>query len=848
MSAVPEKPFSAMFLSGILAFLRRGRGLSALLLGSSLTLAAAPEPRSLEQEARIDALLGTLTLEQKVAQMVQPEIRYVTVDDQRRYGFGSILNGGGSFPQGDKRATRGDWLALADAYHQASLDRSEGSAGIPVIWGTDAVHGHNNVFGATLFPHNIALGAANNPALVGRIAEATALEVRATGQDWIFAPTVAVALDSRWGRTYESFSSQPALVVRLTPPAVRGLQSQHTIATAKHFIGDGGTLGGKDQGDTVLPLEALLRIHGAGYEAAIDADVLTVMVSFSSWNGDKVHGSRQLLTEVLKEQMGFDGFVISDWNGIGQVRFCSNDDCAAAINAGIDMVMVPQHWRAFLRNTAQQVRDGVIAQARIDDAVRRILRVKLRAGLLDEPRLPSARAADLPPDIVGSPAHRALAADAVRESLVLLKNDRGTLPLSSNASILVAGSLADDIARQSGGWTLSWQGTGNQNSDFPGATSIFAGIERQVAAGGGRAMLRPDGDYESKPDVAVVVFGEIPYAEGAGDVTDLNHGARYASDLALLRQLHADSIPVVAVFVTGRPAWTNPELNASDAFVVAWLPGSEGSAVADVLFAEPSSDLDFRGRLPMSWPAHDANPSDPSETVGEALFPVGYGLRLSDQATFTAKLDEVSYSKPATLEEVIFDRRSQPPWIMMMSDGEGVVHQVRGARSISADALLRVETMDYRVQEDARRLLWAPSGADRQRPAAGIFWQHVDGDTVDLASTFDDDAVLALHLKVAAAPAASVELVLRCGERCAGVVDVTEDLRRSTAAIWFDLQVPLQCFRDRGADLSHVTSPLGIFSGSPLDMVIADVRVREPRPGDTPVACPVDAPALQGAN
>ena len=819
--------------------LRLTRAMLMLLALHGMELLAASD---VGEEARIDAILATLTLEQKVAQMIQPEIRDVSVEDQRRYGFGSVLNGGGSFPGGDKHASPSDWLALADAFYDASLDRSLGSAGIPVIWGTDAVHGHNNVYGATLFPHNIGLGATHNPALAGRIAEATAREVRATGQDWIFAPTVAVAVDPRWGRTYESFSSQPDLVTSFVAPVVEGLQSQQTIATAKHFIGDGGTRRGEDQGDTVLPLDELMRIHGPGYEAAIEAGVLTIMASFSSWNGQKVHGSRQLLTEVLKEGMGFDGVVVSDWNGIGQVRYCSNDDCAQAINAGIDMVMVPEEWKAFMDTTLQQVRDDVIPQARIDDAVRRILRVKLRAGLIDDPRPPSARAAEQPVGTLGAPAHRALAADAVRQSLVLLKNNDELLPLKPTADILVAGSAADDIARQSGGWTLSWQGTGNSQEDFPGATSIFQGIQQQVISGG-RVRLRQDGAYEEKPDVAVIVFGEDPYAEGVGDVAHLSHSARYPEDLALMRRLQEDGVPVVGVFITGRPAWTNPELNASNAFVVAWLPGSEGSAVADVLFAVPGDEYDFRGQLPMPWPAHDADPAGAADVVPAALFPAGYGLRLTDRISIDPALDETAHGEAPPVEEVLFDRRSQPPWSLMIAGKRGACsgyaaripcRQIRSLMSRSGTTRYRKMPVGYA----GGRLV----GTD---PRPAVLWQHVDGKMTDLQDSFPDGAVVALHLRVDARPAAPVELAMRCGEDCGGAIDVSDSLQRAPASSWFDLQFPLRCFHERGVDLGRVTIPLVIRSADALDVTIADVRIRESRAGDGPRACPSDSTATR---
>jgi beta-glucosidase len=589
-------------------------------------------------EARIHALLSSLTLEQKVAQMVQPDIRSVTPDDVRRYRLGSILNGGGAFPANRKYSTVADWVALADAFYDASMDGTNGPA-IPILWGTDAVHGHNNVIGATLFPHNIGLGAMRDPDLVEQIGAATAREVAATGIDWTFAPTVAVVRDDHWGRTYEGYSEDPEIVRAYAGRMVTGLQGAagtaafldgaHVLATAKHYIGDGGTALGVDRGDNRASEKQLLETHGQGYVSALGAGVQTVMVSYSLWQGWKMHGHQYLITDVLKNRMGFDGLVVSDWNGIDEVQGCAKDKCAAAVNAGIDLFMVPEDWKSFLANTVAQVKAGEIPQTRIDDAVARILRVKLRAGLFERGR-PSSRPLANHFDELGAPAHRAIARQAVRESLVLLKNRGALLPLDPAKKILVAGDGADDIGKQCGGWTISWQGSGNTNADFPGATSIFAGIRAAVAANGGSATLSVDGSFEDKPDAAVVVFGENPYAEYEGNVKSLDYRqvprGGGGKDLALLQKLKAAGIPVVAVFLTGRPLWVNPEINASDAFVVAWLPGTEGGGVADVLF-KSANGFDFRGRLSYSWTKHAEQPvvnrGDPRDL---AAYPYGYGL------------------------------------------------------------------------------------------------------------------------------------------------------------------------------------------------------------------------------
>ena len=613
----------------------------------------SPVQKDPRVEARIKTLLGQLTLEQKVAQMVQADIRYITPDDVRRYRIGSILNGGGAFPENNKHADVSDWVKLADRFYEASMDTSQGGPAIPIFWGTDAVHGHNNVLGATLFPHNVGLGAMHDPDLMQHIGEVTASEVAVTGIDWTFAPTVAVVRDQRWGRSYEGYSDRPDIVRAYAGRMVEGLQgvagtpsfldTNHILATAKHYIGDGGTDQGIDRGDNLASEQELLDIHAQGYIAALQAGVQTVMASYNSWQGPKLHGQHYLITEVLKSRMGFDGVVVSDWNGIDEVQGCTADKCAQAVNAGIDLFMVPEQWKAFIQNTVAQVQSGDIPEARIDDAVTRILRVKLRAGLFEKGR-PSSRPLANNHALLGAAAHRAVARQAVRESLVLLKNDGNLLPLRRKSHVLVAGDGADNIEKQTGGWTLTWQGTENTNADFPGATSIYEGIRAAVTAGGGTASLSPDGSYTTRPDVAIVVFGENPYAEWHGDIKSLDYRGPDGSpppdmsrpspevplpgqwapprnvalrrsgpalagaddpDLILVQRLRQSGIPVVAVFLTGRPRGIAPELQASNAFVVAWLPGTEGGGIADVLFRNGKGgvNFDFRGKLSYEWPA-----------------------------------------------------------------------------------------------------------------------------------------------------------------------------------------------------------------------------------------------------
>lgn len=605
---------------------------------------ASPYGADAAVEERIERIVSRMSLAEKVGQITMAEIQSISPDDVKRFHIGGLLNGGGSYPNKNRTASIAEWLVMANAFYDASMDESDGKVAVPVIWGTDAVHGHNNVVGATIFPHNIGLGATRNPALVRDIGVATAREVAVTGIGWVFAPTVAVARDDRWGRTYESFSEDPALVADFAKEIVVGLQghpalenafgADKVVATAKHFIGDGGTLNGDDQGDAHVSEEALKKIHAPGHFTAIGAGAQTVMATFNSWNGVKTHGNPYLLTTVLKERLGFDGFVVGDWNGHEQIPGCTAGACAAAVNAGVDMIMVPNEWRDFIRNTTRQVKNGDISEARLDDAVRRILRVKIRAGLFEKGR-PSEQPLAGVKDLLGHPDHRALARRAVRESLVLLKND-GVLPLDPRGTILVAGDGANSIPRQSGGWTITWQGRDTGNDDFPGATTIFAGIRSAVEAAGGRAALSETGDYKEKPDAAIVVFGETPYAEFEGDL-ETDRGVDFEDEkaLAILRRLAADGVPAVAVFLSGRPRFVSPEIDAANAFVAAWLPGSEGAGVADVLFTDEKGAVrrDFSGKLSFSWPASaDQHPVNAGDTPYAPLYPLGFGLRYNAAA------------------------------------------------------------------------------------------------------------------------------------------------------------------------------------------------------------------------
>lgn len=568
--------------------------------------------------APVEALLAQLTLDQKLGQMMMPERMAITPEEVRDAHIGAVLSGGGSAPGANQLA---DWVAMNDAYWAASMSEGPDRVPIPLLYAVDAIHGHANVLGATVFPHNIGLGCAHDAELVERTARIMAQEVLATGVDWTFAPTLAVAGNPHWGRTYESFSDDPALVAQYAGPYVRGVQGEAgdsgVLACAKHWIGDGGTTAGNDQGDTACTEAELERVHMAPYPPAIAAGVYTVMASFNSWNGDKCHGHRYLLTDVLKGRLGFDGLVVSDWDGVDYLHEDYGSAITMAVNAGIDMLMVSVEWKACLAHLRDAVTRGEIPMARIDDAVRRILSVKWRSGLFERPR-PSERPMSASPTF-GSVAHRTVAREAVRKSLVLLKNDRAVLPFAPSARLLVAGKSAHNRGHQCGGFTVAWQGV-TDNESIVGGTSIWEGV-REVAP---HAVLSPDGAAADTAmfDAAIVVIGERPYAEGMGDLRSggrvqrgsqrevkphtlspygatLELASLHPEDLALIERLRARGLPVVTVFVAGRPLVVNQELDASTAFVAAWLPGSEGAGVADVLFGAH----DFTGRLAFTWPS-----------------------------------------------------------------------------------------------------------------------------------------------------------------------------------------------------------------------------------------------------
>lgn len=780
-----------------------------------------------DDEARIAALLQHMTVEEKVGQVIQADIGSVTPDDVRRYHLGSILNGGNSGPGGDDFALAPKWLALADAFYEASVDRSAGGSGIPILWGIDAVHGHSNIIGATLFPQNIGLGAMRDPALIERIGAATAAEIRTTGQEWTFAPTITVPQDYRWGRAYEGYSSNPDLVASYVGRMIVGLQGKpdgsrilagpHVLASTKHFLADGGTFEGHDQGDAKISETDLRDIHGKPYLPAIGAGVATVMTSFSSWQGQKIAGNKGLVTDVLKGRMHFGGFVVTDWNAHGQIAGCSNESCPQAINAGVDMYMAPDSWRPLYASLLAQVKDGTVPMSRLDDAVARILRVKFRLGLFEAGK-PSTRPLAGDWNVLGAAAHRAVAREAVGKSLVLLKNS-GVLPLKPQANILVAGDGADDIARQSGGWTITWQGTGLDNSKFPGATSLWAGIESAVKAGGGHAELAPDGTFKTRPDAAIVVFGETPYAEFQGDIKSLQLRPDLRGPLETMRRLKAQGIPVVAVMLTGRPLFVNPELNVADAFVVAWLPGTEGAGVADRLFAAKTAAAPFTGKLPAAWPM-TAKPGD------APLFPFGYGLSGREATSAWKPLSEDPGVTDAGTDGVYFAAgRPTPGFSLQIGDGTGSGTRIATVPAQALGGRVTVTAVDYGVQEGARHFSLAGGGPQT------IALQATD--PLDLGRETNGDVMLVTTLRVDRPVGADVTLGVACGGGGCGATVAIPPAALPVGS-WRSIAVPFKCF-GKASEMTRIAAPFVLRTASPLEISVA--RVSTGMVADTVLLC-----------
>ena len=755
----------------------------------------------------VNNLMKTMSIEEKVGQVIQADLDFIKPSDLRDYPIGSVLNGGNTSPRGKLRASPAEWKSLAQEFYEES---KKTGASIPVLWGTDAVHGHSNVFGATIFPHNIGIGAAANPQLVEDIGVAVAEEVLATGLFWTFAPTVTIPQNFRWGRTYEGYSEDPVLVSKLGSAFIEGLQGTKKeflndtkiLGTAKHFLGDGGTYLGIDQGDTRANEENMRVIHGEPYFASLNSCVRVVMASFNSWNGSKVHGNKYLLTEVLKEKMNFTGFVVGDWNGHQQVPGCNTGSCPESFNAGVDMFMVPENWKALYKNTVKQVKDGEISIERLDDAVKRILTVKQQLGMF-EGRVPNQTKYSE----VGLQKNREIARRAVRESLVLIKNNNAVLPIKDQQKILVIGDSADSLKIQTGGWTLDWQGANNTNSDFPGSVTFLQALKEYENLEITHKNSLSNLDLNKNYDLVIVAYGEEPYAEGIGDRKNLFY--RDSKTLNTLKRLKRNGNKVVSIFFTGRPLWTNEFINLSDAFVVAWLPGTESRGMTDVLVAneDGSVNYDFQGKLPFSWPS-DPNQSTIAfyDPASDAEFDYGYGLTYKSPKAL-ASLDE-SFEKSDDYGDLveIFSGKFNNPFEGFIQENNSPQIKLSSTNNTTQNDIVQIDFIDVDKQDDTLRVTF---NADGNLNSFHILTTEVIG-LEDFQSGF-----LNFNARVVESSGA-IFLAATCGFGCMGSIDVTSLLVKSKS---FDgYSVPLKCLTDKGLDLSKTISPMILFG--PADLTI----------------------------
>ncbi|MFI5843328.1 glycoside hydrolase family 3 N-terminal domain-containing protein [Catenuloplanes sp. NPDC051500] len=819
----------------------------------SLTSAIPADPGI---ERTIAEILAQMTVEEKLGQMIQPDLVELTPEDVREYKIGSALNGAGRWPGGDRRATPaawaetigGFWAAAEEAYRDRPFR-------IPFMWAGDAVHGHNNVHGATVFPHNIGLGAARDPELMFRIGTATATEVAATGMDWTFAPTVSVPRDRRWGRTYEGYSEDPEIVHAYARELVRGLQGSaedlrgdlHVLACAKHWLGDGGTRDGGDRGTAWCSEDVLRNVHAAGFLSAVEAGAQTVMAAYNGWVGsghteERVHGSAYLLTTVLKEKLGFDGIVVGDWDAHQHVPGCDEGDADNVIRAGLDVLMISsrEKWTAVHRTALAAIRSGAIPMDRVDDAVRRVLRVKMRAGLWDKPR-PQDRTLAGRTDVLGRPEHRALAREAVRKSLVLLKNDGATLPIAPAARVLVTGSAADTVQKQTGGYTVTWQGDDTDLTDYPGGSTVAMAVAGVVGAD--RCVVDPYLERHDPADFDVVIaaIGEDPYAEMMGSLQswrDIDYARLkpgYARDRDTLRRLRAAGATVVTVLFSGRPLYVTPELNASDAFVAAWLPGPDATGLTDVLFAGPDNAIahDFQGRLSVTWPRgrrhltvnrvpeHIPGYEPPDGEVlpeGEhtPLFAYGYGLTMRDGGPDLGvlPLDETPEVPIPERVDGVVD---------IWPGGTGYVLTAGAPDKKPLPLPLKTAYLLAEPTEDAG------GGEAMSLTFLGeqvfVFARSADGGRRDLRAHVRDDGRLRIAVRVLEAPAGPFHLTCHDDHPQQPTVDIAARLAALPAGEWAELEVPLAELAAAGIEFGHVDVPLMFHTEAAARLDLGAVRL-----------------------
>ncbi len=762
----------------------------------------------------VERLLEKMTLEQKVGQIIMPDLDAVTPLEAKEFQLGTILNGGGKFPNKEKYSSVSDWKEVSKDFYEAS-PQIDGEI-IPILWGTDAVHGHNNVIGATIFPHNIGLGSTRNFNLIKKIGDVVAKELLSTGIIWTFAPTIAVPQNDTWGRTYEGYSEDPELVSLLGEAMILGLQGSsdqfldqnHVLATAKHFLGDGGTQDGVDQGNTILSEQALRDVHGLPYFRAMDACVQSVMASFNSWNGEKMHGNKNLLENVLRDQMGFNGLVVGDWNGHGQVPGCTKSDCPQSLNAGVDIFMVPDEWKELYINTLNSVKEGEINISRLDDAVRRVLTVKYRLGLLNG-RIPH----NYKYNFIGNEEHKEIARQAVRESIVLLKNNNQTLPIKSNKHILVVGSASQNISNQMGGWTITWQGRGNANSDFPNTLSIYEAIEEKAKSMNSSIEYSEDGTYKRKPDVVIFVYGEEPYAEGDGDRKNIFFRNNNKNLINSMTNINNQGIPSVSLFISGRPLVINQELNLSNAFVQLWLPGTAVEGIGDVIFTNIDNKVehDFVGKLSYSWPRLSSQAElNFKDDDYDPLFKYGYGLSYSDNIYLTKVSEEDKSFRPD--EITVFMGSAYPSYGETVSyfspeKNERVYDGINSDIYIDKNSGFNITKFDYKKQDDAKLIKFGPKSIYKT-------WFIGSGSSEDISHMENGSVQLILRPK----KLSSEKLTLDFGcyktqeqiknsesSVCYKSIDLTKILKDNFDNNWKEINIPIQCLFNPDFEPSNLT-------------------------------------------
>lgn len=825
-------------------------------------------------EETVRGILALMTVEEKIGQMIQPDLVELTADDVRAYRIGSALNGAGRWPDGDRRADAGQWARTVGVFWEAARDAyRDRPFHIPFMWASDAVHGHNNVHGATVFPHNIGLGAARDPELIRRIGAATAREVAATGMDWTFAPTVATPRDLRWGRCYEGYSEDPEIVHAYARAMVEGLQGDaeglrsdsRVLSCAKHWVGDGGTYEGEDRGIARCGEDLLRNIHAMGFFSGIEAGAQSVMVSYSGWeDGDRVegraHGSAYLISDVLKDALSFDGVVIGDWDAHPYVEGCTEGDAGNVIRAGVDILMVSTRakWQEVYRNAVGQVESGAIAMSRIDDAVLRILRVKARAGLWEKPR-PQDRSLAGRADVLGAPAHRALAREAARKSLVLLKHEGSVLPLARTAKVLVTGSAADSIGKQTGGYTVTWQGDDVSLDDFPGGITTAGAVAEIV--GTDRCTVDPFLEHADPAahDVVVMAMGEDPYAEMFGSVrpwrsigyADLKPS--YARDLHTLRRLRSSGAKVVTLLFSGRPLYATEEINLSDAFVAAWLPGPDARALTDVLFRDAAGEQahDFRGRLGFSWPRsrrstaanriprhipeYRVPPGEQEPTGPHApLFPYGYGLTLSGPDSAA----DPAYRSPLPVDEEEFLPQAavfSAPALVIGAGGDTsytfhVSATDNGPQQVPEGNRLETPFISVEPAGDPEH----PDGVALAFKGTRTFFyaQAHDGKPYDLRELLASGGRLRFGVRVVEPPAGPFYLTCHNDYPQQPVIDISGRLRALPPGEWASFEVPLSELASAGVGFSFVDVPFLVYTEVPARLELSGIRLTaEPAQG-----------------